>query len=139
MKTFADYRIQIPAGAKGPEIFLQCPRCSQTRTTGRVKCLSVNIEKSVWCCHHCDFADGLKDGQTFSTERRPQNRKPDKLLELQIPKVISEWFHSRAITDAVLSRNRIEPRRCYFPQLEDFVEAIAFPYFRAGQLINLSG
>jgi twinkle protein len=138
VKTFADYGIQIPEGANGPEVFLACPKCSHTRTKSRVKCLSVNIEKGVWCCHHCGFAGGLKDGQAFShAERKPQYRKPSRLLETPLPKPMADWFHTRGITDAVLKRNRIEPRRCYFPQLEDFVEAIAFPYFRNGELINL--
>jgi len=138
MKTFADYGIQVPEGASGPEIYALCPKCSHTRTKNRAKCLSVNIEKAVWYCHHCDWAGSLKDGQTSTqAERRPQYSRPSKLLELPLTKGMQDWFHARAITDEVLKRNRIEPRRVYMSALEDFVEAIAFPYFRDGQLINL--
>jgi twinkle protein len=138
MKTFADYGIEISDGAKGPEVFLQCPECSHARIKSRVKCLSVNLEKGLWCCHHCGWVGSLKDGEKYSqAERRPQYRKPSKLLETSLTKSMTDWFHARDITDAVLKRNRIEPRRIYMPQRENFVEAIAFPYFRNGELINL--
>ena len=143
MKTFSDFCIQIPEGAKGPEVFSQCPECSHTRTKSRVKCLSVNIDKGLWCCHHCDWAGSLKEGQESShterrqTERRSHYKRPANLLEISLSKAMLDWFHARGITDEVIKRNRIEPRRCYMPGLEDFVEAIAFPYLRGGQLINL--
>jgi twinkle protein len=136
MKSFADYGIQIPLGANGPEVFLQCPQCSSSRTKSRVKCLSVNIEKNIWCCHHCAWAGSLKDGEQ-QAERRTVYPKPSKLLQVPLTKSIADWFHARAITGDVLKRNQIEPRRVYMPQLEDFVEAVAFPYFRNGELINI--
>ena len=45
-------------------------------------------------------------------------------------------FHSRAITDDVLLRNRIDYGSAYMPQLEDHVEKVIFPYFRNGELVN---
>src|SRR5215831_14725268 len=112
MKTFSDYGIQIPEDAKGPEVYALCPECSHTRTKSRVKCLSVNIEKGVWYCHHCDWAGSLKGGQESSQiERRPQYKKPSKLLEIPPTKAMLDWFHARGITDEVIKRNRIEPRR----------------------------
>src|SRR5262249_6121377 len=34
------------------------------------------------------------------------------------------------------SRNRIDYGRVYMPQLEDHTEAVIFPYFRNGELVN---
>jgi twinkle protein len=138
MTSFADHGIEIPEGARGPEVFLLCPKCSHTRRKKRVLCLLVNIEIGVWCCHHCEWSGGLKDGmRSARSEQRPKYRKPDALLERVLPQNAAAWFHSRAITDAVLSRNRIESRRVYMTQLEDFIEAVIFPYFRNGELVNL--
>ncbi len=138
MKAFADYGIQVPANARGPEVFLSCPKCSHTRTKARAPCLSVNIEKGVWCCHHCDWSGGLKDGARSPVrEQKPVYRKPEALIQKVLSPEFVNWFHSRGITDEVIVRNRIETRRCYFLQLEEFIEAIIFPYFRGGQLINI--
>jgi twinkle protein len=139
MKTFADHGIDIPEGARGPEVFLLCPKCSHTRRKKRVLCLSVNIEKGVWSCHHCEWSGGLKDDvrSARSSEQRPHYRKPDALLERVFPQSAADWFQFRAITDAVLSRNRVESRRVYMLQVEDYVEAVVFPYFRNGELVNL--
>src|SRR5215813_14095751 len=112
MKTFSDFCIQIPEGAKGPEVFSQCPECSHTRTKSRVKCLSVNIDKGLWCCHHCDWAGSLKEGQESShterrqTERRSHYKRPANLLEISLSKAMLDWFHARGITDEVIKRNR---------------------------------
>lgn len=138
MKTFAEYGIDIPPDAKGSEIYLQCPRCSATRRKSRVKCLSINIEKGLWCCHHCEWSGSLNNGQgSAQVQGRRQYCRPSKLLEIPLTKAMSDWFHARGITDEVLRRNQVEPRRCYMRQLEDFVDAVVFPYFRDGQLINM--
>ena len=135
MKTFADFKIAIPSGSAG-QVYLQCPRCSHTRRKSRARCLSVNVDEGVWKCWHCEWVGSLGAGQ-FLKPARPVYSRPDKLLEIPLPKTMLDWFHSRGITDEVLKRNRIEPRRVYMPELEDFVEAIAFPYFRNGELINI--
>ena len=36
----------------------------------------------------------------------------------------------------MLSRNRIDYGRAYMPQLQDHAEAVIFPYFRNGELVN---
>lgn len=138
MKSFADYRIEISPSDTGPEVYKLCPECSHLRAKNRVKCLSVNVEKGVWCCQHCGWVGGLGGGDTSrAPEHRPQYRKPAALIQTILPKLALDWFHARGITDAVLARNRIESRRVYMPQIEDFVEAAIFPYFRNGELINL--
>src|SRR5215475_16095302 len=71
--------------------------------------------------HHCGWAGSLnEDAQYSQVERRPQYRKPSKLLETSLPKSMADWS-TRAITGDVLKRNRIESRRAYFPQLKNWV------------------
>ena len=139
MQTFAGYQIDIPSGAAGPEILATCPQCSSQRKKKNAKCLSVNIEKGAWVCHHCGWTGGLREGDTKSKTnhwQRPKYRKPDPRPSLALPQPAVDWFHSRGITDSVLLRNRIDYGRVYMPQLEDHAEAVIFPYFRGGEVIN---
>jgi len=61
MKTFGDFGISIPAGRSG-EVATTCPQCSPQRKKPNVRCLSVNVEKGVWHCNHCDWRGSLKQG-----------------------------------------------------------------------------
>ncbi len=64
MRPFDNYEqagITVPLGASG-EIRTQCPECSHTRTKSKDKCLSVNLDKGTWHCHHCTWSGGLKRG-----------------------------------------------------------------------------
>ena len=81
MNSFADFGIEIPRGATGPEVYTTCPKCSGDRRKRSAKCLSVNLEKGVWCCHHCDWSGGLRDEEPSRTyrSRRPQYRRPGPL------------------------------------------------------------
>jgi len=63
-------------------------------------------------------------------------RRPDPRPRSSLPQNAVEWFHVRAITEAVLLRNRIDYGRMYMPQLGSQAETIIFPYFRNGELVN---
>lgn len=132
MKTWADFSIHVPAQA-GDECDTTCPQCSATRRKKTAKCLSVNVREGVWYCHHCGWSGTLKEGQ--QTSPRPAYRRPEPLPT----KVngIAAWFAERGIPKTVLERNRITSTEVYMPQVEDTVRAIAFPYFRGGELINV--
>jgi twinkle protein len=140
MSTFADHGIDIPHTAARPEVATTCPKCSHQRRKKGAKCLSVNIHKRAWHCNHCGWAGGLSEGSTRPHDphhwRRPKYRRPDPRPQLTLPQNAIDWFRSRGITDAVLSRNRIDYGRSYMPQVEDHVEALIFPYFRNGELVN---
>ncbi|MBI4523710.1 MAG: toprim domain-containing protein [Deltaproteobacteria bacterium] len=140
MMSFADHGIEIPQTASGPEVQTTCPRCSDQRRKNKAKCLSVNVEKGAWICHHCGWAAGLGKDSNRPGEpthwRRAQYRRPDPRPQLTIPQHGVDWFHSRGITDAVRSRSRIDYGRVYMPQIEDHAEALIFPYFRNGELLN---
>jgi twinkle protein len=140
MMTFADHGIEIPQTASGPEVRRTCPKCSHERRKRNVKCLAVNTEKKTWICFHCGWTGGI--GQNDSRPREPKHwlqpryRRPDPRPQLTLPQNAVDWFLSRGITDSVLLRNRIDYGRTYFPQLEDDAEAVMFPYFRGGELVN---
>lgn len=141
MKDFTDFNIQISPGRTG-EVSTSCPQCSPHRQKNpKAKCLSVNVEKGVWHCNHCDWSGTLKagsDGPSTPYAWTPKvYRKPvyepattdmDKTLE---------WFLKRGIPQNVVERNRISTGMVYMPQEEQEVKAIRFPVYRNGELVNI--
>jgi twinkle protein len=139
LQRYAAVGIELPAAAAGPEVLTTCPRCRANRKKSTAKCLSVNIEKRCWCCHHCGWADGLRDAKNSRLPRGDRTkayRQPDPRPEGPLPEHVLDWFHARHITDEVLVRNRVDHGRVFMPGLETEVEAVIFPYLRAGELVN---
>lgn len=137
LKTLADFGIVIPTGRSG-EVDVTCPQCSAQRKKKTARCLSVNTEKGVWSCAHCGWAGGLAKGeQRFDPAwRKPQHRRPDPLPARPLDPIV-EWFTGRGIGRAVLERNRVTAAQVYMPQIEDHAKAIAFPYLRGDELVNV--
>lgn len=137
LSTWAELGIDIRGRASG-EIDTTCPKCSSQRKKKTARCLSVNLDKGTYFCHHCGAAGGLGQAeQRFDPAwRRPQHRKPDPLPQKPLDPIV-QWFADRGIPKAVLERNRITAVKVYMPQVEDHVGAIAFPYFRGDELINV--
>ena len=134
---FADFGIEVPAGRSG-EVDVTCPQCSAQRKKRKARCLSVNVEKCTWQCHHCGWSGGLAEGERrFDPAwRRPQYRRPEAPPEKPLDPV-AEWFAERGIPRAVLERNRVRAVTVYMPQVEDHVGAAAFPYYRGDELVNV--
>jgi twinkle protein len=132
MKTFADFGIQVTASAG--EADSTCPQCSASRKNKRARCLSVNVDKGTWLCHHCGWSGGLGVGTSSVSPgwNAPKYRKPSVTLPASEPKGL--W---RGISPAVLQRNRVTSTTVYMPQLEEHVKAMAFPYYRGDELVNV--
>lgn len=118
---------------------VSCPQCSKSRKKKNTKCLSVNVKKECWLCHHCGWVGSLSKGGHYSDPhyRKPDYQKP-RILPTNakiIPQVMA-WMNSRSISNETLLRNRITVNTVYMPQLEAMVKALGFPYFRDGEHIN---
>lgn len=82
MDRFEDHDIYLPPGASG-DVAILCPRCSSGRKHKHDKCLSVNVEKGVWQCHHphCNWKGRLKEDShntlkpVSSTKPSPREKK----------------------------------------------------------------
>lgn len=137
-KSFSDYGIEV--SGSGPEVYTTCPQCSPTRKKKRAKCLSVNLEKECWICHHCGWAGGLATGadkwRGDASWNKPTYVKPAQRPRITLPDQMLEWLYARGITSEVVERNQISCGMAYMPQLEDEAPCIIFPYFRNGELIN---
>ena len=138
MKTWVDFGIELRHGAVG-ETDTTCPQCSPARRKKHLRCLSVNVDEGTWLCHHCGWSGSLRQGAADARElhwRKPIYRRPVVVPESDLPATTFEWFLSRGIGRDVVSRNRIQRRKVYMPQLEDETVCVAFPYYRNGELIN---
>ncbi len=136
MKTFADFRIEIPSGASG-EVDVTCPECSPNRKNRKARCLSVNTEEGVWVCHHCGWTGGLSEGARKSELHwQPPPRRPKPLPKTDLPPKVVDWFESRGISLQTLADAQVSHTSAYMPQTEQFESCVVFPYYRAGEIIN---
>ena len=62
MKTWADFGIEVHGKSSG-EVKTTCPQCSASRKKSKYPCLSVNLDKGVWLCWHCDWSGSLHTGE----------------------------------------------------------------------------
>lgn len=136
-KDFHSYGIDLN-GRTGEEVKTQCPKCSPMRKKKAYPCLNVNTIKGVWHCWHCGWSGGLIQGEyskpTVAHTKvyvKPEFR-PTPLTENSI-----NFFRERGITNDVLMRNHLSIERVWMPQIEEEVNAIAFPYYRNGEVVNV--
>jgi twinkle protein len=133
MKTFIDFEIDLPAHARG-EWATTCPKCSGDRKKKNIKCLSVNVEKGTWNCHHCGWTGGLP-----KTDRSVEPEKVyvlPKLNTAPLSDLVVAWFKERGISAHTITRNKITESTQYLQQAKGNRKVIDFNYFRDGELIN---
>lgn len=124
------------------QIKVLCPECSRDRKKKREKCLSVNLDEGVFHCHNCNWS-----GKADSTEYRPARHwerprrtytKPHYQSQTaEPPDKLLQWFAARGIPVEIVKRHRIERRSAWMPQTGKEEPAIAFPYFRDGEVVNV--
>lgn len=121
---------------------LLCPQCSHTRKDRKDPCLSLTVDRgsAVWLCHHCGWKGSVAERESARVQRRQRQSaapiKPSRSPGEPTPAVLA-WLAARGISEAVARRNRIGAAPVYFPKLGRDADAIAFPYFRDGALINI--
>jgi twinkle protein len=133
---FAAHGIDLAnAIGSGAEVKTTCPQCSHTRKKKTDRCLNVNTLEGVFHCWHCGFAGKAGTGSLAKVDRPKVFTKPT-LKATALAPTAAQWFGTRGITPAVLERNRIASAKVFMPQVGAEVGAVAFPYYRAGELVN---
>ena len=135
MKQWSDFNIILPSNqSQAAEQYTTCPQCSASRKKPMAKCLSVNIEKLVWNCAHCDWRGTLKGGEDM-----PGRKVYARPVWTSVPPVLEivAWFEQRGITRLIVESEGITCVSAYMPQLEESVPCIAFPYRKNGQVVNI--
>jgi twinkle protein len=120
-----------------------CPQCSAGRKHKSDKCLSVNLGDGVFRCHNCDWSGKAQaTGQYRTTQHweRPKKnyQKPAyQVAQTEPAQAMLDWFAKRGIPAEIVKRHQIEVREVWMPQSEQKERAIAFPYFRNGEVVNV--
>lgn len=116
-----------------------CPKCSHTRKNKTDPCLSVTIDDmgAVVKCHHCGWTEAFNDRPMEDRPRREPRRPDYKPKEEALPAPVLAWFRERGIGSETVRKNAIGYVRVWMPHAEAEVSAIAFPYLRDGEVVNV--
>lgn len=102
----------------------QCPNCVKLQKTHyKDKCLSVNLDKSLYYCHKCGWKGSFKTDLMNTLYTRPTSNNFKTTTQKA-----KEFLNSRGISDGVIERNNIKST----PD----GKMVIFPYYRNGELIN---
>jgi len=122
---------------------LICPQCSHRRKDRRDPCLSLTIDRygAVWLCHNCEWKGAVKE-RSDTRMVREQRHRPPPTRPTRAPESASAdvliWLAQRGISEKTAKRNKIGfERGVWFPKLGRAADAITFPYFRDGDLVNI--
>lgn len=142
MATFTDLGIDVPMGARG-DIHVSCPNCTPTRRpeNRRKKDLSVNVDKGVYHCHHCEFSGVVDSFDTAARKQRsaPVWERPRPLPAQTAPTLWQNavtWFAGRGISEPVMHDMGITVAEEYCPVCDDKVGHILFPFIVDGVHVN---
>lgn len=130
-KTFNDYGIVVKSNKTTGEIQTTCPKCSPTRKKKTDKCLSVNLEKNTWFCHHCSWKGALISKPKEIVYIKPKWRNNTELSEKAV-----KWFESRGISQKTLIELKVTEGMEWMPKHNKEVNTIQFNYFDGEELIN---
>jgi twinkle protein len=121
--------INVREGQTG-NVKVACPQCSHTRKHKTDPCLSVDVDRGIWQCHHCSFKGTIKT-KVYKEYVKPAG----ELKTLSQP--IIDWFASRGIDNQTLLRYKISEGIDYMPQVNAEVKTIHFNYIYNGEIVNI--
>ena len=132
MLNYSYYGIEVPNGKTAGEVQTLCPQCSHTRKKKTDKCLSVNLDKKTWFCHHCNWK-----GAIIEKVNEVKYVRPEWKNNTNLPDKVLKWFESRRISAETCLKLNISHELEYMPQINAKVAVIAFNYFLNGELVNV--
>jgi len=128
--TYEDYGIELKSNKTSGEVVTICPQCSYLRKKKKDKCLSVNLDKKVWHCHHCSWDGAIRE------EVKKEYFKPTFSNRTNLGDKELKWFESRGISTASLNHFKVTCQKEWMPQKNAEVNTIGFNYWREGELVN---
>jgi twinkle protein len=127
---YRDFNIDIRSTKTAGEVVCTCPQCSPTRKKKNDKCLSVNLDKKTWFCHHCGWKGAL-------IEKEQEYIKPEWKNKTDLSEGLVKWFEGRGISQKTLKEVKISEGKEWMPQTNKEENTVQFNYFRNGELINV--
>jgi twinkle protein len=112
---------------------LVCPVCSKDRKKKSEKCLHFDFDKNIGFCHHCN--ERYVEHKDF--EKEEQYTQPKWVNFTELSDKTMKWFEGRLIGKAVIQKMNVSSKKVFMPQRGKEVDAIAFPFYKGGELINV--
>lgn len=139
MDDYINYGIEIPFRRKTGNVKCVCPNCKNSRSHPNDRSLSVNLDKGVWNCHHCNWTGALKNDKPFSRDDKPRKeyKRPTPKPITELSRKLVKWFNGRGISERVLKEMRIGEGLEYMPQLNKKINTLQFNYYLHDELINV--
>lgn len=106
-----------------------CPQCSPTRKSKTDPCLSVDVDRGIWQCHHCGWKGSVEK------PKKEYVKPPSELKNLSQP--VIEWFAARGISNQTLLRYKVSEGIDYMPQVNSETRTIHFNYIQNGEVFNI--
>ena len=158
MRDFSQFNIDLRGHTSG-RIKTLCPWCSEQRRDKKDRCLSVNIDKGLYKCHHCgaagivpDMAEERRRQQEWERRKRQleeQRRKGSAAGRFRRPEWRPEFLtlapeaedylvRQRGISRRTLLAAKVTAQPVHLPSSPEGQDelAIGFNYFEQGQLVN---
>jgi len=116
---------------------IACPYCSSDRKKSNVKDMTVTVQSDgaiLYHCHHCSANGSLQ----------PQQPKLYKVKQMPVAITVEQsalqpyhyqYLATRGISQSTADKMGLFGADKYFAKLEKNSDAIAFPYYREGQLV----
>lgn len=109
-----------------------CPSCSHTRKKKSDPCLSVNLDKGVAKCWHCEEIS-IRD----YVEKKEYTLPPqDWVNHTFLTDKVVKWFAGRGISQKTLIACRVTEEKHYQPAKQREMSNIVFNYFEGDKLVN---
>jgi twinkle protein len=130
---YRDFNIDIRSTKTSGEVQCICPQCSHTRKKKSDKCLSVNLNKESWFCHHCGWKGSLQRQRIEEVVYI----KPEWKNNTNLSEKVVKWFEQRGISQKTLTETKISEGLEWMPQVNKEVNTIQFNFFRNDELVNV--
>lgn len=128
-----------------------CPRCSHTRKKSDEPCLWINFNQKnghdqighLYKCFNCSFSggvyeDGLPTIDRYEIKPKIEYVKPRVTLDdFDLDSSTIKWFKARGIEKQTLLDFGIKSAEYKFRKDKPSEDAIMFPFFKNGELINI--
>lgn len=120
-----------------------CPKCHTKKKNKHTQTLYVNTKEQGWFCKHCGYAGNLLQGTVaIPSENHFIPWKINPFLESyeyknNLSNVVVENFNKKKISAHTLEHFHISQGKVYFPELEDNILCLIYPYYQEGRLSNL--
>lgn len=129
--------ISLPYGRRHGNVKLTCPKCSATRGNPRDRSLSVNLDKGVWCCHHCQWSGYVGEHSRRKDEPARKYRRPQPRPQSPYSDRFLAYFRSRGISESTLVAMKVGEGDEFMPQVQANRNTIQFNYYLNDELVNI--